>query len=78
MTKSLHLQFSAFLLLAWALPAWAYLDPGSGSLFLQLLLGGIAGAGVILKLYWHKFLGWFGKKPPDSADDSAADDSANH
>jgi len=34
----------------------AYLDPGSGSLLLQLLLGGAAAAGVTLKLYWRKFL----------------------
>ena len=31
----------------------AYMDPGTGSLFLQLLLGGVAGAALIVKLYWH-------------------------
>ncbi len=31
--------------------ALAYLDPGTGSMVLQFLLGGIAGAVVILKLY---------------------------
>jgi hypothetical protein len=36
-------------------PAWAYLDPGTGSMMLQLLLGGIAGAMVVAKLYWHRF-----------------------
>jgi hypothetical protein len=36
-------------------PAWAYLDPGTGSMMLQLLLGGIAGAMVVGKLYWHRF-----------------------
>ena len=35
-------------------PAWAYLDPGTGSMMLQLLLGGIAGAMVLGKLYWHR------------------------
>ena len=30
-------------------PAWAYLDPGTGSMMLQLLLGGIAGAMVVRK-----------------------------
>jgi len=35
-------------------PAHAYLDPGSGSLILQLILGGLAGLAMILKLYWHK------------------------
>ena len=32
-------------------PAHAYLDPGTGSILLQLLLGGVAGFLVIIKLY---------------------------
>lgn len=39
--------------------ALAYLDPGTGSMVLQLLLGGIAGVVVILKLYWSRFVGLF-------------------
>jgi hypothetical protein len=31
-----------------------YLDPGAGSLVLQLILGGIAGALVSLKLFWRR------------------------
>ena len=38
----------------------AYLDPGSGSLFLQLLLGGLAGAAVLCKLLWSRILSVFG------------------
>ena len=34
----------------------AYLDPGSGSMLVQLLVGGVAAAGVALKLYWYKIL----------------------
>jgi hypothetical protein len=37
-------------------PAQAYLDPGTGSIILQILLGGVAGAALAVKLYWHKFL----------------------
>lgn len=40
--------------------AYAYMDPGNGSMFLQLLLGGVAGVGLICKLYWRKFLGLLG------------------
>ena len=36
--------------------AHAYLDPGTGSIILQVLLGGVAGAALAVKLYWHKFL----------------------
>jgi len=35
--------------------AYAYLDPGSGSMLLQLLLGGVAGLAVVFKLYWAQF-----------------------
>jgi hypothetical protein len=38
----------------------AYLDPGSGSMLVQLLLGGVAGAAVIVKLGWQRFRGLFG------------------
>lgn len=35
----------------------AYLDPGTGSMLLQLILGGAAGVGMIIKLYWRKLVG---------------------
>ena len=39
--------------------ASAYLDPGTGSMVLQLLLGGVAGAVVVVKLYWGKVKDFF-------------------
>lgn len=49
----------------------AYLDPGAGSLILQLLAGGLAGIAVMGKLYWArvKRVLRFGRG------DSASDDS---
>jgi hypothetical protein len=41
-------------------PSYAYLDPGAGSMFLQLILGGVAGLVVIIKLYWHRLLAMIG------------------
>ena len=38
---------------------FAYLDPGTGSMLVQLLVGGAAAAGVALKLYWHRLLRLF-------------------
>ena len=35
-------------------PAYAYIDPGTGSLVLQVLMGGLAGAAVVLKMYWNR------------------------
>lgn len=49
------LAFSAVFLLAFsAAPAFAYLDPGTGSMMLQLMLGGVAGALVVGKLYMQR------------------------
>jgi hypothetical protein len=33
-----------------------YLDPGTGSMLLQLLVGGIAAIGVAAKFYWRRLL----------------------
>ena len=49
--------FVLALVLIQPLPAQAYLDPASGSLFLQALLGGVAGGVLLIRLYWRKFLG---------------------
>ena len=46
----------------------AYLDPGTGSMLLQVILGGIAAVGVIIKLYWYKILAFLGIKTKDPAE----------
>ena len=40
----------------------AYLDPGTGSIVLQVIVGGIAGIAVFFKLLGHKLMFW--KKTP--------------
>jgi hypothetical protein len=35
---------------------FAYLDPASGSMIIQIVLGGVAAAGVAAKLYWRRLL----------------------
>jgi hypothetical protein len=42
--------------------AHAYLDPGTGSMILQLLLGGVAGLLLAGKLYWQKLVSMLGFK----------------
>jgi len=46
--------FFSILMLVSADSAFAYLDPGTGSMLLQVILGGVAAVGVALKLYWHR------------------------
>ena len=49
-----------------------YLDPGSGSMLLQLLLATILGAGVILRTQWSKIKSLF--KGRDAAEDDSDDE----
>jgi hypothetical protein len=41
----------------------AYLDPGSGSYLLQLLIAGVLGGLFIVKMQWSRIKGWFARKP---------------
>ena len=45
--------------------ALAYIDPSAGGLLVQILLGGIAGIGVLVKLYWGKLTKLFRKEKDD-------------
>ena len=59
------------------LSAQAYIDPGTGSLLLQGLIGAVAGVMVAASLYWSKIKRFFRKDrgTPDSAlDDALSDD----
>jgi len=47
----------------------AYLDPGSGSFILQLLVAGILGGLVALRMYWNKIKARFARKPDDAPED---------
>ena len=54
--------FIAVVLVAFERPAAAYLDPGTGSMLLQALLGGVAAVSVIARLYWHRLSAVFSGK----------------
>ena len=43
-------------------PAYAYLDPATGSMLLQGLIGGIAASITIISLYYHKTVSFFQTK----------------
>jgi len=48
----------------------AYLDPGSGSFLIQLLIAGIVGAGFLIKVYWKKIKGLFVRSESKKEDDN--------
>ena len=41
-------------------PAFAYIDPGTGSMILQIILAGIAGAGLVATTCWTRIKLFFG------------------
>ena len=51
--------FSLVFFISFIQSAYAYLDPGAGSALLQGLIGGIAAASVVIKMYWHKIIAFF-------------------
>ena len=58
-----------FLSLFFVQPAQAYIDPGTGSFIIQLLIAGFLGGLYALKVFWKQVVGffvnifsWFGKK----------------
>lgn len=52
-----------------------YLDPGSGSLIIQIVVAALLGVGVAVRASWGKIKGWFGIKP--KAEDDEADGDSN-
>jgi hypothetical protein len=77
LTRFLNLGFLLFLTAltigATSTPAHAYLDPGTGSMILQVLLGGLAGIAVAGKFYWHRLRSLLGISS-ESAKTAASDD----
>lgn len=58
----LFVSLVAVFVLAAETPLDAYLDPGSGSMFLQMLLGGVVGIGVAARFFWQRLTGVFRRK----------------
>lgn len=46
-----------------------YLDPGSGSILIQLLLAGLLGAGILLRSSWSRIQKLFKRGKPDQVSD---------
>jgi hypothetical protein len=49
-----------------------YLDPGSGSILIQVLVAALLGLAVVIRAYWGKIKGWLGiKSKPEEDDDES-------
>ena len=53
----------------------AYLDPGSGSMILQIIAGGAAAVAVTAKLYWNRILTFLRIRKPEDETVAQSSDS---
>ena len=60
--KNMYFVCLFICLISYTSPVFAYLDPGTGSILLQGLIGGIAVVMSFLSLYWFKVKAFFVKK----------------
>jgi hypothetical protein len=57
---------------------YAYLDPATGSMMGAALVAGGAGLVVLVRMYWHRFIGLFSKKHRVQADELAEQLTGEH
>ena len=51
-----------------------YLEPGSGSFIIQILIASLLGLGIVIRASWGRIKGMFGAKPkPEDQDDHSTD-----
>lgn len=43
-------------------PVYAYVDPGSGSYLVQLLIAAVVGISFTLRAYWSRIKQWLGRR----------------
>ena len=71
--SNLKLLFLIFGLISYTSPAYAYLDPGTGSMLVQGLIGGVAVVMSFLSLYWQKVKAFFVKEEDTDTDTADKD-----
>jgi hypothetical protein len=49
--------------------AYAYLDPGTGSMILQAVVAGALGSAFAIKMFWQRIVGFFKGRMNRSADE---------
>jgi hypothetical protein len=70
--SALCLALLVFLLLPGR--AYAYIDPGTGSLIWQVLIAGLLSALVLVKAYWHRIRRLITGREPVKVEDEDRDD----
>jgi len=67
-----YIGVSSIIFLLLTLPAYAYIDPGTGSFLIQVIISMLVSAVIGIKLFWTriklKFKALFGRKFPGDGD----------
>ena len=75
MNLNIHrLLVAVGLLVFWA-PAHAYIDPGTGSALIAALVAAFAAVYTTIKLYWHRFVGFFSSKSDEEEERNSGDEA---
>jgi len=70
------LTLSFLITMSFATPAYAYLDPGTGSIILQGIIASIAMISLTAKMYWYKLTSFFRKSDPLEVNDEEESEEA--
>ena len=63
-SRALRIALVLVACLSIASPAYAYLDPGTGSMLISAVLGVAAALALAVKMFWYRLVGVFrGKRP---------------
>ena len=62
----LKVTATSVMLLTWAAPAMAYIDPGSGSAIMSAIVGVFVAMSLAVKTYWYKIKSFFSKEGSQS------------
>ena len=65
------------LLMVGAQPALAYIDPGSGSAIMTVVIGVLVSFGVVMKTFWYKIKRFLGLSKSKRAKAKYIDDCVN-
>ena len=57
--ESKKILFLSLLTFCFIPGAFAYLDPGSGSFIIQMIIASVAGVAYAMKLYWRRISAFF-------------------
>lgn len=62
--RALRIGFGLAVCLSITSPAYAYLDPGTGSMLLSAVIGVAAAVGLAVRMFWYRLVGLVrGRRP---------------